>query len=42
MCVCLCVLCGGTLNVSSNVGLDPASTFYSPKISGISGIPKNI
>ena len=33
---------GGTLIFFSHVGLDPASTVYPPKISGIPGIPQNI
>ena len=31
---------GGYLNFSAYIGLDPASTAYPIKISGISGIPK--
>ena len=33
---------GGTLNFSSYVGSDPASTVYPPKISGISDIHQKI
>ena len=33
---------GGTLNFSCYVGLDPASTVYPKKLSGITGIPKKI
>ena len=39
--MCVCVWGGGgTLIISSYVGLDPASTVYPPKIPGISRTPK--